>query len=135
VLLAEPMRVGLRRLLVDVQHDLFDLGGELAIPGSALLKPAAVDKLERAIDLFNDDLPALKEFLLPGGTRAAGSCHLARAVCRRTERSVLALAADEPINVLALTFINRLSDLLFVAARVLARDSGAGEVMWQRQRG
>jgi len=135
VLLAEPMRVGLHRLLVDVQHDLFDLGGELAIPGSALLKPAAVAKLERAIDLFNDDLPALKEFLLPGGTRAAGVCHLARAVCRRAERSLLGLAADEPVNALALGFINRLSDLLFVAARVLARDSGAGEVMWQRQRG
>ena len=135
LLLTEQLRAGLHGLILDIQHDLFDLGGELSIPGSGFIQASAVAKLEQAIDLYNEDLPPLKEFVLPGGSRAAAICHLARAVCRRVERAVLTLAAEAEVNPHALTFLNRLSDLLFVAARVMARDSGAGEVMWQRKRG
>jgi len=135
LLLTEPLRAGLAELFLDIQHDLFDLGGELSIPGSSFVQEAAVTKLEQAIDLYNEDLPPLKEFVLPGGSRGAAICHLARAVCRRVERAVLTLAAEETVNPHTSTFLNRLSDLLFVAARVIARDSGAGEVMWSRKRG
>lgn len=135
LLLSEQLRVGLHELFIDIQHDLFDLGGELSIPGSTFIHEAAVTKLEQAIDLYNEELPPLKEFLLPGGSRAAAICHLARAVCRRTERAVLEVAASETVNLQTSTFLNRLSDLLFVASRVIARDSGAGEVMWARKRG
>jgi cob(I)alamin adenosyltransferase len=135
LLLTEPLRAGLAELFLDIQHDLFDLGGELSIPGSSFMQEAAVAKLEQAIDLYNEGLPPLKEFVLPGGSRGAAICHMARAVCRRVERAVLELAAVEPVNPHTSTFLNRLSDLLFVAARVIARDSGAGEVMWSRKRG
>ena len=135
LLLTEPLRTGLFELFLDIQHDLFDLGGELSIPDSIFIHAAAVTKIEQAIDLYNEDLPPLKEFVLPGGSRAAAICHMARAVCRRVERVVLELAAEETVNPQTSTFLNRLSDLLFVAARVLARDSGAGEVMWSRKRG
>ena len=134
MLLTEPLRAGLAELFLDIQHDLFDLGGELSIPDSIFIKEAAVTKLEQAIDLYNEDLPPLKEFVLPGGSRGAAVCHMARAVCRRVERAVLELAAEAPVNPHTSTFLNRLSDLLFVAARVIARDSGAGEVMWSRKR-
>jgi cob(I)alamin adenosyltransferase len=135
LLLTEDIRAGLAELFLDIQHDLFDLGGELSIPGSTFIQAAAVAKLEQAIDLYNEELPPLKEFVLPGGSRGAAVCHMARAVCRRVERAVLELAAVEPVNANTSTYLNRLSDLLFVAARVIARDSGAGEVMWSRQRG
>lgn len=135
LLLAEPLRPDMHALLIDLQHDLFDLGGELSIPGSTFIAAAAVQKIEQAIDRYNEELPPLKEFLLPGGSRAGAVCHLARAVCRRAERRVLALAAGESLNPVSLQFVNRLSDLLFVCARIVARDSGAGEVMWQRGRG
>lgn len=135
LLLSEELRAGLAELLLDIQHDLFDLGGELSIPGSQLVRAEAVSKLEQAIDHYNEDLPPLKEFVLPGGSRAAAICHMARAVCRRVERAVLALAAQEALSPHASTFLNRLSDLLFVCARLIARDSGAGEVMWSRKRG
>ena len=134
LLLTETLREDLRALLVDLQHDLFDLGGELSIPGSTFIAQAAVVKIEHAIDRSNEELPALKEFVLPGGCRAAAFAHLARAMCRRAERRVLALASAQAVNVATLQFLNRLSDLLFVAARIVARDSGAGEVMWQRGR-
>ena len=135
LMLTETMRAGLAELFLDIQHDLFDLGGELSIPASTFIHEAAVTKLEQAIDLYNEDLPPLKEFVLPGGSRGAALAHMARAVCRRVERAVLELAAAETVNPHTTTFINRLSDLLFVAARVIARDSGAGEVMWSRKRG
>ena len=135
LLLTEDIRAGLAELFLDIQHDLFDLGGELSIPGSTFIQAAAVAKLEQAIDLYNEELPPLKEFVLPGGSRGAAVCQMARAVCRRVERAVLELAAVEPVNANTSTYLNRLSDLLFVAARVIARDSGAGEVMWSRQRG
>lgn len=134
LLLSEDLRTDMRELLIDIQHDLFDLGGELSIPGSAFMGAAVVTKLELAIDRYNEELPPLKEFLLPGGSRATAICHLARAVGRRAERTVLALAAAETVNTPLLQFLNRLSDLLFVCARIIARDSGAGEVLWQRNR-
>lgn len=135
LLLSETLRPDMRELLLDLQHDLFDFGGELSIPGSNFITAGAVKKIEDAIDRYNEELPALKEFLLPGGSRSAAIAHLVRAVCRRAERRVLALDANEALNPTTLKFINRLSDLMFVAARIVARDSGAGEVMWQRKRG
>ena len=134
LLLCEPLREDLRALLVDIQHDLFDLGGELSIPGSSFIAAAAVTKLEHAIDRYNEELPPLKEFLLPGGAPATAAAHFARAVCRRAERRLLALAAGSSVSATSLQFINRLSDLLFVAARIAARDSDIGEVLWQRGR-
>lgn len=131
---AEGLREDVAALLIDIQHDLFDLGGEISIPGSSFIQAGAVEKLERAIDSLNEELPPLKEFLLPGGSRAAAAVHLARAVCRRAERTLLSLGAEAELNPVALRFVNRLSDLLFVVARVTARESGAGEVMWQRDR-
>lgn len=135
LLLAETLPLDLGDVFLDIQHDLFDLGGELSIPKSEFITEPAVTKLETAIDRYNEPLPPLKEFILPGGSRPTAICHLARAVCRRTERSLQILATDEDVNPQALKFVNRLSDLLFVAARVIARDSGAGEVLWQRDRG
>lgn len=122
-------------LLGEIQHDLFDLGGELCIPGYVLLRDGQAEALEAAIDCINADLPMLKEFILPGGTRAAATAHLARTVCRRAERRVhtLARAADD-VRALPLKYLNRLSDYLFVLARALAREKGASEVLWSRQR-
>ena len=134
LLIADGGREDLGATLLDIQHDLFDLGGELSIPGSDFIGKAAVAKIEAAIDHYNEDLPPLKEFVLPGGSRQAASCHLARAVCRRAERNILNLDEKDKLNRQSLKYINRLSDLLFVAARVIARDSGAGEILWQRDR-
>ncbi|MCZ6771983.1 MAG: cob(I)yrinic acid a,c-diamide adenosyltransferase [Proteobacteria bacterium] len=134
LLIADGVRKDLGATLLDIQHDLFDLGGELSIPGSEFTGEAAVAKIEAAIDHYNEDLPPLKEFILPGGSRQAANCHLARAVCRRAERHILSLDENEKLNRQSLMYINRLSDLLFVAARVIARESGAGEILWQRDR-
>ena len=120
--------------LLAIQHDLFDLGGEISIPGSALLPSQAVERLEDTIDSWNNDLPALKEFILPGGSPAAAHCHFARAVCRRAERNVVELANTDDLNESLLRYINRLSDLLFVLARKLARSDGGSEVLWNRSR-
>jgi cob(I)alamin adenosyltransferase len=117
--------------LTGIQHDLFDLGGELCIPGHVMIKAAQVERLEEALDGFNEGLPALKEFILPGGGQAAAACHLARAICRRAERRCWSLARIESVSPEALKYLNRLSDLLFVIARVLARGA-AGEVVWRR---
>lgn len=119
-----------RRVLIDVQHDLFDLGSELAQPGKQIIPAAYVTRLEQILDRFNEALPPLKEFILPGGGLAAAHCHLARTVCRRAERCVVTLSKSEAINDDSLRYLNRLSDLLFVLARVLARANG-GEVLWQ----
>ncbi|MBI5460937.1 MAG: cob(I)yrinic acid a,c-diamide adenosyltransferase [Gammaproteobacteria bacterium] len=126
----------MRAVLVDVQHDLFDLGGELCIPGHQAIGAAHILRLEEALDALNADLPALKEFILPGGTVAAATAHVARAVCRRAERRVVSLARHEAVNAPVLAYLNRLSDLLFVIARVLARGDGSegGEVLWRRDR-
>ena len=114
-----------------IQHTLFDLGGELCIPGHQLITASKVDDLEAAIDALNADLPALREFILPGGNPAAAGCHVARSVCRRAERRVLTLSREETVNPEALRYLNRLSDLLFVTARTLARRNGGAEVLWQ----
>ena len=132
-ILAYDLPETVRECLIDVQHALFDLGGELAIPGSATLTRDYVTVLERALDRLNADLPPLKEFILPGGDAAAVACHLARAVCRRVERRLISLAREETVNEESRKYVNRLSDLLFVVARVLARRS-RGEVYWDPHR-
>ena len=124
----------LRGWLFEIQHDLFDLGAELCVPGHTVLTEAFVERLEQHIDTMNSELPYLKEFILPGGNRAATTCHLARTVCRRSERRVLSLSKQETINEWGLKYLNRLSDFLFVAARILARANGGEEVMWNRKR-
>jgi cob(I)alamin adenosyltransferase len=119
--------------LTEVQHDLFDLGGELCIPGHRMIEAAHVDRLETELDGFNENLPPLKEFILPGGGPAAAACHLARAVCRRAERRCWSLARTENVAPETLRYLNRLSDLLFVLARVLARHENGSEVVWRRK--
>ncbi len=123
-----------RRCLTDVQHDLFELGGELCIPGHTAVRADFIDRLEHELDAFNEDLPRLKEFILPGGGPAAAACHLARTVVRRAERRVTTLAAAEAVRPEAIRYLNRLSDLLFVIARVLSRAENGEEVLWQRDR-
>lgn len=123
----------IRAVLTETQHELFDLGGELCIPGHQAIGDAHVARLERALDALNADLPPLEEFVLPGGNVAAATAHVARAVCRRAERRVVSLARTEPVNAPAIAYLNRLSDLLFVIARVLARADG-GEVLWRHAR-
>jgi cob(I)alamin adenosyltransferase len=134
VLASEGVPDAVREALTQVQHDLFDLGGELCIPGMATVKDSDIDRLESILDQLNEPLPPLKEFILPGGGMAAACCHLARTVCRRTEREVISLARAEEIRPQPQRYLNRLSDLLFVMARVLARASGHGEVLWQHER-
>ncbi|MEO7199855.1 MAG: cob(I)yrinic acid a,c-diamide adenosyltransferase [Dokdonella sp.] len=134
MVLANELPERVREVLTQVQHDLFDLGGELCIPGMEMIHDADISRMEGELDDFNDDLPALKEFILPGGGMAAAMCHLSRTICRRAERATVTLARDEPIRVQAVHYLNRLSDLLFVIARVLARESGHGEVLWQHER-
>ena len=123
-----------RETLTQVQHELFDLGGELCIPGMAMIGDGDIDRLEQVLDRFNDPLPPLKDFILPGGGMAAACCHLARTVCRRAEREVVALGRGEDIRPQASRYLNRLSDLLFVLCRVLARAGSHGEVLWQHER-
>ena len=134
LLLVEELPEATRAMLIDVQHDLFDLGGELSIPGMTLLAAEGVGRLERELDAMNDTLDPLKEFILPGGTRAAALTHLARAVCRRAERAVVALSAAEKVRETPRHYLNRLSDLLFVLSRYLNRADGRGDVLWQKGR-
>ena len=132
VLAAETLPDEVRSWVVDVQHDLFDLGGELSRPGHAILTDDYVARLERALDGFNRDLSPLKDFILPGGSRAAALAHVARTVCRRAERRIVALARKKSAPRLAVRYLNRLSDLLFVLARVLNRAAGRPDVLWQQ---
>ncbi|MCH9670174.1 MAG: cob(I)yrinic acid a,c-diamide adenosyltransferase [Gammaproteobacteria bacterium] len=120
-------------VLLDIQHALFDIGGELAIPGASMVNEAYVSRLEVALDAWNDNLPPLKEFILPGGGAASVATHIARSVCRRAERSYITLSRHEEINEHSRRYLNRLSDLLFVLGRVLAREQG-GEVYWEKGR-
>jgi cob(I)alamin adenosyltransferase len=120
-------------VLTEVQHDLFDLGGELCIPGHRAITAAYVERLEQTLDRFNEGLPPLKDFILPGGGAAAAACHLARAITRRAERRVWALARVEAVAPEVAQYLNRLSDLLFVLARVLARHEHGSEVLWRRR--
>lgn len=127
-----PARV--REALTQVQHDLFELGGELCIPGHSAVTDAFIDRLESDLDEFNADLPALKEFILPGGSVAAAHCHVARTVVRRAERLTTSLSRSEDVREQVVRYLNRLSDLLFVVCRVLARADGGAEVLWNRAR-
>ena len=132
VLLAEQIPEKIRAVLENIQHDLFDLGGDVSIPGRATMTEGQVQRLETLLDEFNSVLPPLKEFILPGGTRAAGLAHLARTVCRRAERSIVALSSAEKVADPARVYLNRLSDLLFVLGRALNREGGRGDVLWQQ---
>jgi cob(I)alamin adenosyltransferase len=132
VLLCEEMPEAMRAALLDVQNDLFDLGGELCLPGMEVMKDAQVARLEAQAEALNADLPMLKEFILPGGTRAAALAHLSRTVCRRAERSMVRLHASEPLSAAARRYINRLSDLLFILGRALNRAGNRGDVLWQK---
>ncbi len=134
VLLAESLPEPIATCLIDVQHDLFDLGGELSIPGHAAVTDAHVTRVETTVEAFNADLPPLKEFILPGGTRAAALAHVARTVCRRAERSLIRLAAAEAVSDRSRIYLNRLSDLLFVLARAINRSAGRPDVLWQKGR-
>jgi len=136
ILIAEGVANEQEQWLIDIQHRLFDLGGEMAIPGFKSLTDKHIEALEQHLDELNETLPPLQDFILPGGSKQASQCHLARAVCRRTERRVIQLAGqeDEKINPAALKYLNRLSDLLFVMARALAREGGGSEVLWDKNR-
>ena len=129
-----PQAEAIATLLTTIQHQLFDLGGELCIPGHAAIQDGDVTALEAQLDAFNDPLPPLKDFILPGGGEAAARCHIARTVVRRAERETVTLSHHDSVRPEAIRYLNRLSDLLFVLARVLARDSGHGEVLWKHER-
>src|SRR5271170_8040107 len=135
VLGAPALPADIRRCLTEVQHDLFDLGGELCIPGHLMITASHVERLEKELDAFNEALPPLKDFILPGGGPDAAACHVARAVCRRAERRCWSLARADGVAPDALIYLNRLSDLLFVRARVVARAAEGGEVIWRRTKG
>lgn len=134
VLLCEEVPAALREELLSIQHDLFDLGGELCIPGYSMVTEEHVARLDGWLEKYNADLTALQEFILPGGSRAAALAHVCRTVCRRAERSVIALGHAESLHAHPQHYLNRLSDLLFVLARVLNRHAGGGDVLWDRSR-
>ena len=134
LLLCEAMPDALRDELVAIQHDLFDLGGEICIPGYQLIKEEHVLRLDDLLAKYNADLPALSEFILPAGSRAASLAHVCRTVCRRAERALVALALEESVNDAPRQYLNRLSDLLFVLGRVLNRAGGRGDVLWQKRK-
>jgi cob(I)alamin adenosyltransferase len=130
VLLAEGLEEGVRIKLENIQHDLFDLGGDLSIPGRVSMSEAQVSRLEKELDEYNVTLAALKEFILPGGARTAALCHVARAVCRRAERSVVRISPTNTVTPFHIQYLNRLSDFLFVLCRVLNRQQGVEDVLW-----
>jgi len=134
VLSYESVPSDVRKVLTEVQHDMFELGGELCIPGHSAITNDFITRLETDLDALNADLPALKEFILPGGGQAAAACHLARTIVRRAERVTTTLAASETVRPEVLRYLNRLSDLLFVIARVLSRAESGQEVLWNRER-
>jgi len=134
VLLAEPLPDEMREELVSIQHDLFDLGGELCIPGYQMIKEEHVERLDALLAKYNATLPALTEFILPAGSRAAAVSHVCRTVCRRAERAIVTLGKTETINDFPRQYVNRLSDLMFVLARVLNRFAGGSDVLWHHDR-
>jgi len=134
VALAEALPDAMRASMTRVQHDLFDLGGELCIPGRVAIEEAYLAKLEADVNHFNAFLAPLREFVLPGGTRAAAALHVGRVICRRAERVLWALAGEEGVNPLAPKYLNRLSDLLFVLARAANQADGVPDVCWQPAR-
>ena len=135
LLLTEPVSDKIRSTLTEIQHDLFNIGGEICIPDYVILQQANIDNLEEAIDTLNETLAPLKEFILPGGTKAAAYCHLARTVCRRAERKLITLARDEKVTAISLKYLNRLSDLLFVLCRVINKEAGISDVLWNNKSG
>jgi cob(I)alamin adenosyltransferase len=128
---AEKLPDGMDEILGEIQHRLFDLGGELSVPGYSIIEADDTTALEQQLDIYNESLPRLKEFILPAGGRATAHCHLARTICRRAERRVYTLSKNENVNAASVAYLNRLSDLLFVIARVLARFENGKEVLWQ----
>lgn len=134
LLLCETLPEQVRSWLIDIQHRLFDIGGELSIPGYTIVAAMHVTGLENRLDELNSELEPLRDFILPGGSEAAARCHLARAVCRRAERRVITLGSSSSINTDGLHYLNRLSDLLFVLARYLNRQAGRPDVLWQHER-
>ncbi len=134
VLLCEDLPNALRNELLTIQHDLFDLGGELSIPGFALMTDAQVARLDALLERYNSTLPPLKDFILPGGSRSAAQSHVCRTVCRRAERSIVALSRAEQVHARLGQYVNRLSDLLFVLSRVLNRHAGGEDVLWEKGR-
>jgi len=134
LLLCEDMPADLREELVTIQHDLFDLGGELCIPGYQMIKEAHVERLDALLAKYNATLPPLTEFILPAGSRAAAQAHVCRTVCRRAERAIVTLGKAETIHEHPRQYVNRLSDLLFVLSRVLNRYAGGSDVLWQHER-
>ena len=134
LLLCEPLPDALREELVTIQHDLFDMGGELCIPGFTMITDTHVARLDTLLEKYNADLPPLADFILPAGSRAASQAHVCRTVCRRAERAIVTLGAVETINDNPRRYMNRLSDLLFVLSRVLNRFAGGADVLWQKDR-
>ena len=134
LILTEPLSDRVRETLNSVQHDLFDLGGEISIPGYLAVTEQHVSRIEEVLDLFNGQLPPLKDFILPGGSRAAAHCHVARTHARRAERRMVTLAHAEAVSPLAQQYLNRLSDLLFVLCRIMNLDAGVEDVLWQKGR-
>jgi cob(I)alamin adenosyltransferase len=134
VLLCETLPPAMREELLSIQHDLFDLGGELCIPGYTLITEEQVARLDALLEKYNADLPPLADFILPGGSRAAAIAHVCRTICRRAERVIVSLGKSEPLNEAPRQYMNRLSDLLFVLARVLNRFAGGADVQWQKER-
>ena len=134
VLLCEDLPAGMRHELVSIQHDLFDMGGELCIPGYQMITEAQVARLDALLEKYNADLEALKDFILPGGSRAAAIAHVCRTVCRRAERAIVSVGKSEAIHDHPRQYMNRLSDLLFVLSRVLNRYAGGTDVLWEKER-
>jgi cob(I)alamin adenosyltransferase len=134
LLLCEELPAALREELISIQHDLFDLGGELCIPGYTMITEVHVARLDALLEKYNADLPPLKDFILPAGSRAASLAHVCRTVCRRAERSIVGLGKTENINEQPRQYMNRLSDLLFVLSRVLNRYAGGSDVLWEKER-
>ena len=135
IMLTENLPDKLLSQLTQIQHDLFNLGGEICIPGHRILQQVRIQDLEAQIDAYNENLTPLKEFILPGGSKAAAYCHLARTVCRRAERKLVELHRKENLSPLSLQYLNRLSDLLFVMCRIINQAAGVPDVMWKNERG
>jgi len=134
IMMTESVPANLVGLLTQIQHDLFNVGGEICIPGYVILQQSSITELEQAIDSLNEQLTPLKEFILPGGTRTAAYCHLARTVCRRAERKLVELHRNENVTDISLQYLNRLSDLLFVMCRIINKEAGMQDVLWKNER-